>query len=435
MTKIIVIGAGPAGLMAAGIAAGEIMSAGNGEVLLLERNPRVGRKIMITGKGRCNFTNNCDTEKFLESIPTNPKFLYSALYSFSPADTIAFFENLGLATKTERGGRVFPASDQASDIVDALRGFVNAQGVGIRKNSRAVELIFAPLENLTYTKTKSNLPHTGIISGVKLDDGSVLQADAVILASGGSSYPQTGSTGDGYKMAEKTGHTIVPLRPALVPLELCGNHYKLLQGLTLKNVVLDLKYNGDTVYKELGELLFTHFGVSGPLVLSASSKMQYGNQTGYTLHIDLKPGLNGKTLDKRLLRDFSENSNKDFINSLSGLLPKKMIRFIVELSGIPERQKTHQITAAQRERLVNLLKNLTFEVKGTRPLCEAIVTGGGIKTNEINPKTMESKLIKNLFFAGEIIDTDGFTGGFNMQIAFSTGYIAGKRVSKIFSVI
>ena len=401
--NIIVIGAGASGMMAAGHAAVD------NNVTIIEKNSKVGRKIMISGKGRCNLTNNCDVSEFLSNVPTNPQFLYSALNNFSPSDTINFFEKRGLPLKTERGNRIFPKSDKASDVVDVLYNFIVNAGVKIIKNSRVNEIIIK----------------NECVKGVILSNGKTLYADSVILAAGGASYPLTGSEGDGYVLAEKAGHIIIPLRPALAPLELEGDIHEKLQGLSLKNVKLSLINENKILYNELGEMIFTHFGVSGPLVLAASSNFREISPEKYTINLDLKPGLDENQLDKRLLRDFTKNTNKDFINSLSALIPQKLIPVIVQLSGINERQKTHQITAEQRKKLLSLLKNFCFKVKKLRPIEEAIVTGGGVKTSEINPKTMESKLVKGLYLTGEIIDVDGLTGGFNMQIAFSTGIACG----------
>ena len=407
--KVIVIGAGASGLMAAGTAAE------NGHnVILIERNDKVARKVMITGKGRCNVTNNCTLiNDLIANVPTNGRFLYGAFSKFMPIDTMEFFEDMGVTLKVERGNRVFPESDKAVDIVDALNAF--SQDADVKRiKGRAVELI---AEN-------------GKIKGVKLEDGEELFADAVIVATGGVSYPLTGSTGDGYELAKQVGHTVTELKPALVPL-VCHEGFCMdLQGLSLKNVEISVLNtdNYKEVYRDFGEMLFTHFGVSGPLILSASSHMKDIKPRKYEIHIDLKPALSYEQLDKRIQRDFLENSNKNFINALDALLPKKLVPVIVKLSGIKPAVKVNQITKQQRSELVNLLKDLKVTVNGFRPIEEAIVTSGGVSVKEIDPKTMESKLIKGLYFAGEVIDVDAYTGGFNLQIAFSTGVLAGSSI-------
>ena len=407
--KVIVIGAGASGLMAAGTAAE------NGHnVVLVERNDKVARKVMITGKGRCNVTNNCTLiNDLIANVPTNGRFLYGAFSKFMPIDTMEFFENMGVALKVERGNRVFPESDKAVEIVDALNAFSSDAGVK-RIKGRAVEL----------------LSENGEIKGVKLEDGEELYADAVIVATGGASYPLTGSTGDGYTLAKQVGHTVTELKPSLVPLVCHEGFCTDLQGLSLRNVEISVlnTENYKEIYKDFGEMLFTHFGVSGPLVLSASSHMKDIKPRKYEIHIDLKPALSYEQLDKRIQRDFLENSNKNFINALDALLPKKLVPVIVKLSGIKPAVKVNQITKQQRSDLVNLLKDLKVTVIGFRPIEEAIVTSGGVSVKEIDPKTMESKLINGLYFAGEVIDVDAYTGGFNLQIAFSTGRLAGSSI-------
>jgi predicted Rossmann fold flavoprotein len=400
----IVIGGGAAGLMAA------ITAADSGKnVLIIERNNRLGKKLLITGKGRCNVTNNCGIDEFMANIPTNPRFLYSAYSQFNSQDCMNFFERLGVKLKTERGNRVFPVSDKAGDIVSALEQAVKERSITV-KNIRATELI---IEDCT-------------VKGVKCQDVSFL-ADSVLIATGGMSYPKTGSDGDGYRFARQAGHTVIPLKPSLVPIVSEENYCSEMMGLSLKNVTLTLKdiKSRKTLYSEMGEMLFTHFGVSGPLVLSASSHIRNMENNRYKLEIDLKPALSEKTLEARLQRDFAENINKDFANSLNKLLPAKIIPVIVKLSGIPADKKVNQITKQERQNLVSLLKAFPITVKAFRPIDEAIVTCGGVKASEISPKTMESKLINGLYFAGEVIDIDGYTGGFNLQIAFSTGYAAG----------
>ena len=403
---VIVVGGGPAGMMAAGVAARSGL-----RVLLLEKNPRLGRKLMITGKGRCNVTNNCDVQDFLNHVPTNPRFLQSAIHRFTPQDAMAFFEELGVPLKTERGSRVFPVSDKAVDIVDAMVKFVRESGVNVQYE----------------TPVKALSCQDEAIAGVTLESGEMLEADAVVLATGGKSYPRTGSTGDGYHLAEQVGHTILPPRPSLIPIETQEDWCQRVQGLSLKNVTLSAvdAESGKIRYSELGEMLFTHFGVSGPLVLSLSAHLGDLSKRQYRLLIDLKPALDIQALDARLLRDFSELQNKDFGNSLEKLLPRKLIPIVISMSGIPSITKVNQITREQRRRLCELLKAVPLTVWRFRPIDEAVVTSGGVKVGEINPKTMESKLVKGLFFAGELIDVDAYTGGYNLQIAYSTGYAAG----------
>ena len=405
--NVVVIGGGAAGLMAALKAAQN-----SNNVTLIEKNQKVGRKIMITGKGRCNVTNNCDNDTFIKNVAANGRFLYSAISAFTSADTIDFFESLGVSLKTERGNRVFPQSDKASDIVDALFRAVKKSGVKI-----------------VYDTVKS-LYKQGEQFVTVLESGEVIFSDGVIIATGGVSYPLTGSTGDGYEFAKKFGHTVTPIRPSLVPLTVHEGFCSKLSGLTLKNVTLKVYEEGrdKPVFSELGEMLFTHFGISGPLVLSASALMRKIEEKKYFAEVDLKPALDAQTLDKRLQRDLSENANKDIVNSLDKLLPKSLIPVVIKLSEIDERIKSNQITREQRAALCSVIKGLKMTVTGFRPIEEAIVTGGGISVKEINPKTMESKLISGLYFAGEVIDVDAYTGGFNLQIAFSTGALAGMNI-------
>ena len=408
MKKIVaIVGGGAAGLMAACAAAEN----GN-DVILFERNTRPARKVMITGKGRCNVTNNCDTETFMQNTPHGSRFMYSAINAFSTEDTMRFFESRGVPLKTERGNRVFPVSDKAVDIVDALVNSVKKLDVKII-NSRVTEVI---CEN-------------GKAVGVACENGKDFSADRVIIATGGMSYPVTGSTGDGYKMAESLGHTVTELRPSIVPIMTKESFCSKLCGLSLKNVTLTLFEEGKKkpIFSELGEMMFTDFGVTGPLVLSASAYVNKAPEL-YSIKIDLKPALDADTLDKRILRDFTVESNKDFINALDALLPKRLISVVVNLSGIEPRKKVNSITREERSQLVSLIKGLSLSVLRLRPIEEAVVTSGGISLKEINPATMESKLISGLYFAGEIIDVDCFTGGFNLQTAFSTGYLAGISV-------
>lgn len=406
--KVLIVGAGAAGLMA-----GAIASQNGNNVILLEKNNTVGKKLKITGKGRCNLTNNCSNDEFLKNIINNRKFLFSTISKFSPQDTIDFFEKNGLKLKTERGNRVFPVSDKAQDVVDTFKKI-------LKKNNCKI----------LYQKVKDLLVENSTCTGVICENDEIIKADSVILATGGVSYPLTGSTGDGLKFAAKLGHTIKPLKPSLVPLVCKQNFCKELQGLTLKNVSIKVFENSKNkeIYKDFGEMIFTHFGISGPIILSASCHLKNIYPEKYSLKIDLKPALDNTELDKRILKDFEKFSNKNFINSLSNLLPKKLIPVIVGLSEIDPDLKCHQITKEMRSNLVHLLKNLTLDISGFRSIKEAIITSGGISTSEIDPKTMESKLIKNLFFAGEMIDVDAYTGGFNLQIAFSTGFLAGISV-------
>ncbi len=407
--KVIVIGAGAAGLMASGVAAE------NGkEVILIEKNDKPARKVMITGKGRCNVTNNCNMiNDLISNVPTNGRFLYSAFSRFMPSDTIDFFEDMGVPLKVERGDRVFPVSDKASDIVDALNAF--SQDADAKRIKGTV---------------KELITEDGTVKGVRLENGEELFADKVIVATGGASYPLTGSTGDGYELAKQVGHTIVDITPSLVPL-VCHEGFCMdLQGLSLRNVeinVIDTESYKE-VYRDFGEMLFTHFGVSGPLILSASSHLKDMKERKYEIHIDLKPALSYEQLDKRIQRDFLENTNKNFINALDALLPKKIVPVIVRLTGIKPSMKVNQITKEMRAKLVNILKDLKVTVLRFRPIEEAIITSGGVSTKEIDPKTMESKLCRGLYFAGEVIDVDAYTGGFNLQIAFSTGRLAGESV-------
>jgi predicted Rossmann fold flavoprotein len=405
--KIIVIGAGPAGILAAGKAAER-----GHAVVLLEKNDRIGKKILISGKGRCNITNNTDIEGLIENIPGNGHFLYSAFYTFSNEDLIRFLNERGLETKVERGERVFPVSDSAKDVADTLLKYIREKGVELHLKAPVAEI-----------QTEE-----GRVKKVLLKDGRTLECDAVILATGGASYPGTGSTGDGYGMAKKLGHTIVPLRPSLVPLVAGEEWVKELQGLSLKNIsIVLLNQNNKKVYSDFGEMLFTHFGVSGPVILSSSRHILENNFRDIRLVIDLKPALNEEKLDERLQRDFDKYSRKQYKNALDDLLPQKMIPVILKLSEILPEKFVNQITREERKNLVHLLKNLTMTITGARPIEEAIVTAGGVNTSEINPSTMESKRVGGLYFAGEVIDVDGYTGGFNLTIAFSTGYLAGAN--------
>ncbi|WP_283699940.1 NAD(P)/FAD-dependent oxidoreductase [Clostridium perfringens] len=406
MAKVIVIGAGPAGMMAA------ISAAENHEVILLEGNERIGKKLFITGKGRCNVTNAKDISEFFDFIPGNPHFLYSALYTYTNIDVMNFFENAGVKLKVERGSRVFPNSDKSSDIISGLSRGLNEAGVDLRLHSKVKDVIF----------------NNNKIEAVILENGSKVKGDYFIITTGGKSYPLTGSTGIGFDLAKKMGHTIVEPKPSLVPIEIEESWVRELQGLSLRNIELKIKNkkNSKVVYSGQGEMLFTHFGISGPLVLSGSRFIKDGER--FEISLDLKPALEEKQLDLRIQKDFKKNLNKDFKNSLDELLPKKLIPVIIELSGIDENKKVNSITKEERRTLLNLLKNLTFTVKGLRDIAEAIVTAGGVSTKEIDPSTMKSKIVDNLYFAGEVIDVDAFTGGYNVQIALSTGYLAGKSI-------
>ena len=403
--KIAIIGGGPAGMMAAGTAL--LYGA---DVTVFDQSGRLGKKLAITGKGRCNVTNRCQTQEFLENVTKNPRFLYTALNEFDTESTISFFENLGVKLKSERGKRVFPESDRAKDIVDAMVEY-----------SKGAEKIFHKVKSIK-----------------KLEDGrfSVTSDkdyifDKVILATGGKSYPLTGSDGSGYRLAMKLGHKVTELVPSLIPIESPSLVCPELQGLSLKNISVEIKNSdGKSLYKDFGEMLFTHFGVSGPVILSASAHIRNYDISDLVLSVDLKPALDEKTLDNRLLSDFSKNSNKDFINALSALLPSKLIPVFVRLSGIDERKKVNVITKEERRKIVYLLKHFEISLSKFRPIEEAIITSGGVDVKDIKPKTMESKITEGLYFAGEIIDLDAYTGGFNLQIAFSTGYLAGKNAAE-----
>lgn len=401
--ELVVVGGGAAGMMCAYTAASRGV-----DTLLLEPNRLLGRKVRITGKGRCNITNNCDIREFMRNIPGDGRFLYSALNRFSPQDTISFFENHGLPVKTERGARVFPVSDNANDVAGLMTRLCTQAGVRI-VHERAKRLHIVD----------------GAVAGVQTEAG-LISARAVCVCTGGLSYPLTGSTGDGYAFARAAGHSVSDCRPSLVPLESPNDYCGEMQGFSLKNVALSVFEDEKLIYKEQGEMLFTHFGVSGPLVLSASSHMRRFGEARYRLEIDLKPALDEKKLDARILRDFEKYSNREFKNALCDLAGYTMIPAIVRLSGIPEDEKVNSITREQRRALLRLFKAFPVEISGTRPIDEAIVTSGGVSTREINPRTMESKLVSGLYFAGEVLDLDGYTGGFNLQIAWSTGFVAGS---------
>lgn len=407
--KIIVIGGGAAGMMAACTAAER-----GAEVILIERNSQLGIKVNITGKGRCNVTNDSEPDALIKNTLTNGRFLYSAFAALSAQDTMAFFEKIGVPLKVERGKRVFPVSDHARDITGALKTHLHRLGVTVLQH-----------------RVKGITTENGAVSGVSLQDGSVISADRVILATGGRSYPRTGSEGDGYRMAQALGHTVTALRPSLVPLLTQETTPAQMEGLSLKNVSLTIQKDGKKIFSDFGEMVFTAKGISGPLVLSASAHLGVKKHTyPYQAFIDLKPALDYDTLDKRLLRDFAENANRDFSNALSQLLPAKMMPVMVELCGISPRQKVNVITRAQRETLCKLLKAFPFTVVAAGSWDEAVVTAGGITVKEIDPKTMASKLVPGLYFAGEVMDVDAYTGGFNLQIAWSTGFCAGRAAAE-----
>lgn len=407
MSKIVIIGGGAAGLLC-----GAKCALNNNDVTIVEKMERPGRKLLITGKGRCNVTNACfDLEDLISNVPTNPRFMYSAFSNFMPYDTMALFEELGVSLKIERGNRVFPVSDRSADIVDALVDYAKDSGA---------KIIRGTVKAFDFDDDK--------ISGVILEDKTKLACDRVAICTGGKSYPLTGSTGDGYTLAKSVGHTIIDIKPSLVPLVCNNNFIPKLQGLSLKNIAVKVYEDNKQIYDDFGEMIFTHFGVSGPVILSASSHIRNIGKKNYYISIDLKPALDEKTLDKRIQRDFQEASNKDFINSLSKLLPNKLIPVIVLLSGISPSQKVNQITREQRLALVELIKNFKVNISDFRPVEDAIITSGGVNVREINPKTMKSKIVDNLYFAGEVIDVDAYTGGFNLQVAFSTAVLCADNM-------
>jgi len=403
--RAVVIGGGASGMMAAATAASRGI-----ETVLLEKNEKLGKKIYITGKGRCNLTNQCDIEDIIENTPGNGSFIYSALYSFDNTRLRDLFMELGVPTKVERGGRVFPVSDKSSDVIKALSTYMKRNNVSVRLN-----------KEVSGIRVREDS-----VEGVCTSDGDFIDASSVVVATGGLSYPSTGSTGDGYRWAKKTGHTIIPLRPSLVPLEARERWAKELQGLALKNIrVKALTAHGKSIREEFGEMLFTHFGVSGPVILTISRFVYDWVESGIKLRIDLKPALTHEKLDTRLLRDFSESPNKQAGNCLDGLLPKSLAGVIIKLCGINSQKNINQVTREERQCFVSMLKGLELNITGLRPFSEAVITAGGVSTREVDPGTMESKLVKGLIFAGEVLDIDALTGGFNLQIAFSTGYLAG----------
>lgn len=405
-TDVVVIGGGPAGLMCAATAA----KRGN-KVILIDKNNLLARKLRITGKGRCNVTNSADISDFIGMVCSNPNFMYSAFYTFTNEDVMYFFESMGVPLKVERGGRVFPKSDSAKDVAEALIKYAKDNGV-VTRQDEVTKIILSE----------------GTVCGVVTRHGDKIECNKVVVATGGVSYPLTGSTGDGYKFAKDCGHNIVSPKASLVPLVVSEEYVKELQGLSLKNISVKITCGKKCVYEDFGEMLFTHFGLSGPVILSASSNLFDYDKNDYKISIDLKPALDEEQLDKRLQRDFEKYTNKNFSNALDDLLPKKLIPVIIALSDIDPYIKVHQINREQRKHLVQLIKNLKFSIIGTRPVDEAIITRGGVSVKDINPSTMESKITSGLFFAGEVIDVDAYTGGYNLQIAFSTGYLAGMNV-------
>ena len=418
--KVVVIGGGPAGMMSAITAAQE-----KNEVIIIEKNKTLGRKLLITGKGRCNITSSLDMSEFIKNIPGNGKFLYSAFQTFKNTDIIEFLNKNGLKVKEERGNRIFPVTDSAQSVLDCFEREIKKDNIKVKYGTRVKRILRKEIqeENFNYKAV-----------GVELEDGEKIYADKIILATGGKSYPLTGSNGDGYKLASELGHTITDIKPSIVPLEADVNICKYLQGLSLRNVKIMIKdiEKNKKIYEDFGEMMFTHFGVSGPIILSSSAHLvRYKNidrllkENKIVLYIDLKPALLEEALDNRILRDFEEFKNKEFKNSLDKLLPQKMIPYVIEESGILPEKRVNEVSKDERRKLVSLLKNIEITIWGFRPIEEAIVTAGGISIKEINPKNMESKIVKGLSFAGEIIDVDAYTGGFNLQIAYSTGYIAG----------
>ncbi len=417
MNKIIVIGGGPAGMFAA-IAAAEAGS----QVTLLEKNEKLGKKLYITGKGRCNITNAGDMDNLFANIMTNAKFLYSAFYSYDNQRVIDFFERNGLRTKIERGNRVFPVSDHSSDVIATLQKVLKEKKVKIMLHTQVQRL----LEEPSVDDMSQN-----VVTGVKLEDGTTMQADAVIVATGGFSYQTTGSTGDGYRFAKEMGHTVTDIHPSLVPFLAKEGYVQQMQGLALKNVEVRILNGKKLLYQEFGEMLFTHFGVSGPLLLSASAAIKPSLTAGeLSMFIDLKPALSEEQLDHRLLREFDEAKNKQFKNSIGGLFPAKMIPVMLELSGIDPEKKVNEITKAERRYFIGLIKAFPVTLCGLRDFNEAIITKGGVKVKEVNPSTMESKLVPHLYFCGEVLDLDAMTGGYNLQIAWSTGYLAGVSAAQ-----
>ena len=430
MSRVIVVGGGPAGMFAAYFAAKN----GN-RVTLLEQNEKLGKKLYITGKGRCNITNASDMEDLFANVCSNEKFLFSAFYSYTNDQVIDFFETNGLRTKIERGNRVFPVSDHSSDVIATLTKALKEVGVEVKLYTRVTKLITEEYYNEngeTVIADKKTGTRKQVIKGVVLDDDTTIKADAVVLATGGISYPSTGATGDGYRFAEGLNHKIVEPSPSLVPFEVQESWVTEMQGLALKNVAITIEREGKKLYSDFGEMLFTHFGVSGPMILSASASLKPAYFKDFEhemmLKIDLKPALDKEQLDKRILKDFEEAKNKQYKNSIHKLLPSKMIPIIIKLSGIDPDKQVNEITREERTKLVELLKGLPMTIIGLRGWNEAIITKGGVSVKQVNPSTMESKLVNGLYFAGELLDLDAMTGGYNLQIAWSTGYLAGSSI-------
>ena len=416
--KTIIIGAGPAGIMAA------ISAANNGDdVVLLEKNEKIGKKLFITGKGRCNVTNACTRDEFFENVVSNPKFLYSAFSQFNNEDLMRLIEENGTPLKTERGNRVFPVSDHSSDIIKALNNAIKQAHVDLRLNTSVKSILFEAENKLMVGNNPEGSDKS--VTGIRTDNGEIIKGDKVIIATGGISYKSTGSTGDGLRWAGESGHRISSLKPALVPLETKEKWPSELTGLSLKNVTLSLFIKDKLKYKEMGEMLFTHFGISGPLVLTSSSILACSDEKDVKVFIDLKPALSDEEFDARLIRELQEGNKKDLKNILGNIYPVKLGLKICELAGVDIYKKCNELTKEERKKILEYTKRLPLNIKGTRDYDEAIITHGGVSVKDINPKTMESKLIKGLYFAGEVMDVDAFTGGFNLQIAFSTGYLAG----------
>lgn len=415
MKRFLIIGGGPAGMLASVYAARQGM-----DVHVFEQNEKLGKKLFITGKGRCNFTNGCATEELFDSFMTNPRFLYSAVYGYTNYDVIDFFETAGIKTKMERGGRMFPVSDHSSDIIKGLEQQMKKAGVKIHLGSKVKRLLL-----------EQQPDGTSKVHGLELENGEKIQGDQVLIATGGNSYPSTGSTGDGYRMAKESGHTVTELQPSLVPMVTAEEYIPRLQGLSLKNVTLSLYDGKKCVYEDFGEMMFTHFGITGPLVLSASAKVgKLLKKTYLTARIDLKPALSQEQLDARILREFEEGKNKQFKNVAGSLFPAKLLPVMLELGGIDPGKKVHEITREERTAFIQKMKAFPFTVTGLRGFQEAIITKGGVQVKEVDPKTMESKKTKGLYFAGEVLDLDALTGGYNLQIAWSTAYAAAMAASE-----
>jgi hypothetical protein len=428
--KVLIIGGGPAGMMAAITAA-----KAKNEVILIEKNASLGRKLLITGKGRCNITSSLDISDFMKNIPGNGKFLYSAFQSYTNEDIITMLKTNGLEVKNERGNRIFPVTDKAQDVLNCFEKELKKTGVKVIYNSKVSKILVDTLEN---SEDSNNTSLKLVVKGVELENKTKIFADKVILSTGGKSYPGTGSTGDGYKIAKQLGHNITDIRASIVPLEAEKEKCQSLQGLSLKNVKIQIKdiEKNKKIYDDFGEMMFTHFGISGPTILSSSAHLlRYKNidellkNRKIVLSVDLKPALTEEVLDARILRDFENEKNKAFKNSLDKLLPQKMIPYVIKETKIDENKKVNEITKQERRKLLQTIKNIEIIIEGFRPIEEAIVTAGGISVKEINPKTMESKIVSGLYFAGEVIDVDAYTGGFNLQIAYSTGFLAGSNLS------